>query len=142
MSQTCLEHKRKREICLSQRWKKILTWKYSDQFWYFSHIFLLRYQIDLILMATKKGLEDLKLFSLPKLHNLPFSRPKQTWKMTYYWKTRIDILYFPFWGACVLGFWMLYILKGYKGSHIFGAARKPYFYQILRVFIFYKSLRI
>jgi len=34
--------------------EKILPWKYFDQFWYFGHIFLLRYWIDLILAATKR----------------------------------------------------------------------------------------
>ena len=58
--------------------EKILAWKYSDQFWYFGHICLLRYWIDLILMAMERGLEDLKLCSLPKLQNLRYSRPKLT----------------------------------------------------------------
>ena len=58
--------------------EKVLAWKYFDQFWYFGHIFLLRYWIDLILVATEKGLNDIKLYSLSKLQNLLFSRPKLT----------------------------------------------------------------
>ena len=50
--------------------EKIMAWKYSDQFWYFGHFILLRYQIDLILMATERGLKDLKLCSLQNLQNL------------------------------------------------------------------------
>ena len=50
--------------------EKILAWKYSNQFWYFGHILLLQYRIDLILMAMEIGLENLKHCSLTKLQNL------------------------------------------------------------------------
>ena len=117
-SKMCGNIKRKRNS-FELKLEKILTWKYSDQFWYFGHIFLLRYRIDLILAAKERGLEDLNLCSLQKLQNLQYSRPKPTWKLTYCWKTEIDFFYFPFWKHVFLGFWMLYILKGYKGSHVF-----------------------
>ena len=43
-----------------------MIWKYSDQCWYFGRIPLLQCQIDLILTDTKRKLNDLQLFSLPK----------------------------------------------------------------------------
>ena len=95
------KHKNKERNSFELKLEKILTWKYSDQFWYFGHIFLLRYLIDLILAATERGLEDLKLCSLQKLQNLQYSRPKPTWKLTYCWKREIDFFYFSFLGACV-----------------------------------------
>ena len=61
------KHKKKERNSLELKLEKILTWKFYDQFWYFGHIFLLQYRIDLILAATERGLEDLKLCSLPKL---------------------------------------------------------------------------
>ena len=99
-SKMCGNIKRKRDS-FEPKMEKILAWKYSNEFWYFGHIFLLWYRINLILMVTERGLEDLKLCGLPKFQNLPYLRPKLTWKLTHCWKTRIDILYFPFWG---LGF--------------------------------------
>ena len=105
-SRMCRNIKGKREIRLSQR-SKNPGMKIFWPVWYFGHIFLLRYRIDLILVAMERGHKDLKLCSLPKLQNLPYWRPKLTWNLTYCWKTGIDILYFPFWEACVLGFWML-----------------------------------
>ena len=52
--------------------EKIQAWKYSNLFWYFGHIFLLQYRIDLIIAAKQRGLKDIKLFSLPKLQNLAY----------------------------------------------------------------------
>ena len=46
-----------------------MIWKYSVQSWYFGHIFILRYWIELTLMTTEGKLEYLQLFSLPKIHN-------------------------------------------------------------------------
>ena len=66
------KHKRKERYSFEPKIEKILTWKYSKQFWYFGHIFLLQYRIDLILAATEKGLKDLKFCSLPKLHNMSY----------------------------------------------------------------------
>ena len=63
--------------------EKILAWKYSNQFWYFGNIFLLQYCIDLIIAAMKRGIKDQKLFSLLKIQNMLYSRPKMTWKLTY-----------------------------------------------------------
>ena len=68
----CGNIKRKRNS-FELKFEKILTWKYSDQFWYFGHIFLLQYRIDLILAVKERGLEDLKLCSLQKLQNLQYS---------------------------------------------------------------------
>ena len=66
-SKMCGNIKRKREIRLSQSRKKVLAWKYSNWFWYFDHIFLLQHWIYLILAATERGREDIKLCSLPEL---------------------------------------------------------------------------
>ena len=112
-------------------WLVLVFWPY---------IFTLN-QIDLILLATKRWLEDLKLCSLPKFQNLLFSRPKPTCKLTYCWKTGINIFYFPFWGACVLGFWMLYILKGVQGQPRFLLLGNLIFHKFFIVFIFFESLR-
>ena len=71
-SKMCGNIKGKEKKLFEPKMEKILVWKYSDQFWYFVHFFLLRYQIDWILMAMERGLKDLKLCNLPKLHNLPY----------------------------------------------------------------------
>ena len=95
-SKMCGNIKGKREICLSQRWKKILAWKYFDQFWYFGHIFLLRYLINLLLAAIEIELKDLKLCSLPKFQNLLYERPKLTWNLTHGWKRGMTFYIFLF----------------------------------------------
>ena len=77
------KHKKKERNLFKPKMEKIRAWKYSDQFLYLGHIFLLRYRIDLILAATERELEDLKLCSLMKLQNLQYSRPKLTWKLTH-----------------------------------------------------------
>ena len=74
--------------------KKILTWKYSAQFQYFSHISLIQCWIDLILVAMDRELENLKLSSLLKLHNRPLSRPKPTWKLIHFSQMGIGIFIF------------------------------------------------
>ena len=66
------KHKRKERNSFELKMEKILAWKYSDQFWYFGHIFLLRYLINLLLAATEIELKDLKLRSLPKFQNLSY----------------------------------------------------------------------
>ena len=68
-SKMCGNIKGKRDS-FEPKMEKILAWKYSDQFWYFGHIFLLRYLINLLLTATEIELKDLKLHSLPKFQNL------------------------------------------------------------------------
>ena len=62
--------KEKKKKSFEPKMEKILAWKYSNQFWYFGHILLLQYRIDLILMAMEIGLENLKHCSLTKLQNL------------------------------------------------------------------------
>ena len=135
------KHKNKERNSFELKLEKILTWKYSDQFWYFGHIFLLRYLIDLILAATERGLEDLKLCSLQKLQNLQYSRPKPTWKLTYCWKTEIDFFYFSFLEACVFRVLNVIYIKGVQGQPRFLLLGNLIFHNFFIVFIFFGSLR-
>ena len=61
------KHKRKEGNSFELKIEKILARKYSNQLWYFDHIFLLQHWIDLILAATERGHEDIKLCSLLEL---------------------------------------------------------------------------
>ena len=139
-SKICGNIKGKRKICFEPKMEKIFPWKYSDHFSYFDHILLLWCWIDLILAATERELEDLNVCSYKTSESVLF-KVKNDLEVDLLLKKGIDILYFPFWEACVLGFWMLKILKWYKGSHIFLAAEKPFFWSIFKSFYFIWKLK-
>ena len=121
-------HKRKERNSFKPKMKKIWHGNILTNFSILVISFLLQYWIDLILAATERGLEDLKFYSLPKLQNLyAVFKAKPNLKVDPLLKKENWHFLFSFLGACVLGFWMLYILKRYKGSHVFGCRKTLFF---------------